>query len=165
MILLFMIIKMTDKNQTSRHWLLDAIECIKNCEAVVSHCNEISDAYYDAYMALDLSQEWIEDNEVVKRYELCWRMKDIATKVRRNIMSRILEMFEGDDQFRCIFKHAVSAKQYIDEVNDAADEMFYQEWQNLYKLMSLAISKFVGEEPETCARCLWDKLLSHNEEE
>lgn len=54
-------------------------------------------------------------------------MKDIATKVRRNIMSRILEMFEGDDQFRCIFKHAVSAKQYIDEVNDAADEMFYQE--------------------------------------
>ena len=48
---------MTDKNQTSRHWLLDAIECIKNCEAVVSHCNEISDAYYDAYMALDLSQE------------------------------------------------------------------------------------------------------------
>ena len=80
-------------------------------------------------------------------------------------MSRILEMFEGDEQFRCIFKHAVSAKQYIDEVNDAADEMFYQEWQDLYKLMSLAISKFVGEEPETCARCLGDKLLSHNEEE
>ena len=38
---------MTDKQETSRHWILDAIECIKNCEAIVSHCNEIMDSIYD----------------------------------------------------------------------------------------------------------------------
>ena len=32
---------------TSRHRILDAVEAIKNCEAIVSHCNEIMDSIED----------------------------------------------------------------------------------------------------------------------
>ena len=157
---------MTDKDETSRHRLLDAIECIKNCEAIVSHCNEIMDSYYDKYN----ETEDIEDpnpSPVVRKYESCSKMKAMATKIRRRMMKKIFDHFEdADHDYRCILKHAASVKQFADEVDDAeASGIFREDTASSYKLMSLALSLFVWEEPQLCARCMLDDLLSDNNEE
>lgn len=142
---------MTDKQETSRHWILDAIECIKNCEAIVSHCNEIMDSIYDNVSKNDKAYD---------DYMNLNRMKEIATKVRRKTMRKIYESFDkADHQMWCIVKHSVAAKWFMDEVV-AAD----QDWprsnepHDLYELMSLAISSFIWVKPQVCARCMADDL-------
>lgn len=142
---------MTNKDETSRHWILDAIECIKNCEAIVSHCNEIMDSIYDNVSKNDKAYD---------DYMNLNRMKEIATKVRRKTMRKIYESFDNaDHKMWCIVKHSVAAKWFMDEVV-AAD----QDWprsnepHDLYELMSLAISSFIWVEPQVCARCMADDL-------
>lgn len=144
---------MTDKQETSRHWILDAIECIKNCEAIVSHCNEIMDSIYDNVSKNDKAYD---------DYMNLNRMREIATEVRRKVMHKIYESFDkADHQYRCLLKHSVAAKWFMDEVV-AADQDWPRsnEVHDLYKLMSLAISSFIWEEPQVCARCMADDLFS-----
>ena len=143
---------MTDKQETSRHWILDAIECIKNCEAIVSHCNEIMDSIYDNVSKNDKAYD---------DYMNLNRMKEIATKVRRKTMRKIYESFDkADHQYWCILKHAIAAKWFMDEVVAAGDEnsLRSNEPHDLYELMSLAISSFIWVEPQVCARCMADDL-------
>jgi len=147
-----MVYTMTDKQETSRHWILDAIECIKNCEAIVSHCNEIMDSIYDNVSKNDKAYD---------DYMNLNRMKEIATKVRRKTMRKIFESFDNaDHQYWCILKHAVAAKWFMDEVVAAGDENSLRstEPHDLYELMSLAISSFIWVEPQVCARCMADDL-------
>lgn len=146
---------MTDKQETSRHWILDAIECIKNCEAIVSHCNEIMDSIYDNVSKNDKAYD---------DYMNLNRMKEIATKVRRKTMRKIFESFDNaDHQYWCILKHAVAAKWFMDEVvaadnDDDKPSLRSNEPHDLYELMSLAISSFIWVEPQVCARCMADDL-------
>lgn len=145
---------MTDKQETSRHWILDAIECIKNCEAIVSHCNEIMDSIYDNVSKNDKAYD---------DYMNLNRMKEIATKVRRKTMRKIFESFDNaDHQYWCILKHAIAAKWFMDEVvaadNDDSPSLRSNEPHDLYELMSLAISSFIWVEPQVCARCMADDL-------
>jgi len=146
------------KETTSRHWILDAIECIKNCEAIVSHCNEIMDSIHDNVT---------KNDEVYSKYENLKNMKEIATKTRRRVMNKISQSFDNTDhQMRCIVKHSVAAKWFIDEVADASVASFVwnDDKQDLYKLMSLAISSFIWEEPQVCARCMADALFDKEED-
>ena len=157
---------MVDKQETSRHWILDAIECIKNCEAIVSHCNEIMDSYYDKYN----ETEYIWDpkpSPVVRKYESCSKMKTMAIKIRRRMMKKIFDRFEdADHDYRCILKHAASVKQFADEVDDAeASGIFREDTASSYKLMSLALSLFVWEEPQLCARCMLDDMMWEDSED
>ncbi len=146
---------MTDKQETSRHWILDAIECIKNCEAIVSHCNEIMDSIYDNVS---------KNDKAYNDYMNLNRMKEIATKVRRKTMRKIFESFDNaDHQYWCILKHAVAAKWFMDEVvaadnDDDKPSLRSNEPHDLYELMSLAISSFIWVEPQVCARCMADDL-------
>ena len=146
---------MTDKQETSRHWILDAIECIKNCEAIVSHCNEIMDSIYDNVS---------KNDKAYNDYMNLNSMKEIATKVRRKTMRKIFESFDkADHQYWCILKHAVAAKWFMDEVvaadnDDDKPSLWSTEPNDLYKLMSLAISSFIWVEPQVCARCMADDL-------
>lgn len=146
---------MTDKQETSRHWILDAIECIKNCEAIVSHCNEIMDSIYDNVSKNDKAYD---------DYMNLNRMKEIATKVRRKTMRKIYESFDkADHQYWCILKHAIAAKWFMDEVvaadnDDDKPSLRSNEPHDLYELMSLAISSFIWVEPQVCARCMADDL-------
>lgn len=145
---------MTDKQETSRHWILDAIECIKNCEAIVSHCNEIMDSIYENVSKNDKAYD---------DYMNLNRMKEIATKVRRKVMRKIYESFDNaDHKMWCIVKHSVAAKWFMDEVVAADDDdhpsLRSTEPHDLYELMSLAISSFIWVEPQVCARCMADDL-------
>jgi len=143
---------MVDKQETSRHWILDAVECIKNCEAIVSHCNEIMDSIYDNVSKNDKAYD---------DYMNLNRMKEIATNVRRKTMRKIFESFDkADHKMWCIVKHAVAAKWFMDEVVAAGDEdsLRSNEPHDLYELMSLAISSFIWVEPQVCARCMADDL-------
>ena len=90
-------------------------------------------------------------------------MKEIATKVRRKVMRKIFESFDNaDHQMRCIVKHSVAAKWFMDEVvaadNDDKPSLRSNEPHDLYELMSLAISSFIWVEPQVCARCMADDL-------
>ena len=91
-----------EKKDTSRHWILDAIECIKNCEAIVSHCNEIMDSIHDNVSKNDKAYD---------KYMNLNHMREIATNTRRKVMRKIFSSFDkADHEYRCILKHAVAAK-------------------------------------------------------
>lgn len=150
---------MTDKQETSRHWILDAIECIKNCEAIVSHCNEIMDSIADATFKSD------QDSQLREKYNALYDTKKIAIRVRRRVMKKMFNEFENWQHDRwCILKHSVAAKQFIDEVCDAWWE-FWDESLELYKLMSLSLSQFIWEKQQMCARCMLDDLLYDNKDD
>lgn len=141
---------------TSRHWVLDAVESIKNCEAIVSHCNEIMDSIYDEVQ----KREPGSNDPLCVKYETLYKIKVKSMKLRRKMMSKLQEAYENaDPNYRCILKHAINVKGFIDEVDDANHNEFYQECSDAYKIMSLALSQFIWEEPELCARCLLDKQL------
>lgn len=141
--------------------MLDAVETIKNCEQTVSHCNELMDS-----LTSDKEIDELSEKQIAKYLNLT-RIKTGALKARRSVMSKLFKWIEDswDHDYWCILKHIVSAKWFMDEVNDATDNMFYEEWSELYKLMSLALSQFIWEEPQTCARCMLDDLLSNDEED
>lgn len=143
---------------TSRHWILDAVEAIKNCEAIVSHCNEIMDSIEDNAFKDDAES----GNRLEQKYNNLFKIKDMATKARRSIMLQIENNVENiDHDYRCIVKHAIAAKWFMDEVWDATGHVMYKEALMLYKTMSMALSQFIGEDMEVCARCLLDKYLAH----
>lgn len=142
------------KDTTSRHWILDAVECIKNCEAIVSHCNEIMDS---------ISENITRDDKVYDKYMVYMEIRERATRVRRNVMRKIYNSFENaDHELWCIVKHSIAAKWFLDEVVAAdTDNKNLREFdqQDLYKLMSLALSSFIWEKPQLCARCMADDLF------
>lgn len=143
---------------TSRHRILDAVEAIKNCEAIVSHCNEIMDSIEDNAF----KEEAESGNKLEQKYNNLFKIKDMAIKARRNIMLQIEDNVENiDHDYWCIIKHAIAAKGFMDEVNDATGHVMYKESQMLYKTMSMALSQFIGEDMEVCARCLLDKYLAN----
>lgn len=148
---------MTDRQETSRHWILDAVECIKNCEAIVSHCNEIMDSIYENITTND---------KIYDKYKNLLEMRTLATNTRRRVMRKVYDAFpDSDHDYRCILKHAIEAKWFIDEVAAADDNTWIEETEDMYKLMSLALSSFIWVEPKMCARCMADDLLSDNDNE
>lgn len=144
---------------TSRHWVMDALEAIKNLEATVSHCNEIMHSIYN--------NTWNRDNidaDLVGKYTELSIIKEGATKNRRFIMKYIFKNFEWwDREYRCILKHQLSALEFMEEVYDATrDVNLWDTITSIYNDMSMALTKFIWTETNVCARCALDEFLSDN---
>ena len=91
-------------------------------------------------------------------------LKDIIKKVadlRRSQMNQLLASGEKPNpDWWCAFKHAVKAWTLDCEVYEATlDKESYDNMINSSEVLAEMTSLFLGMEFETCARCLYDKLL------
>lgn len=91
-------------------------------------------------------------------------LKDIIKKVadlRRSQMNQLLASGEKPNpDWWCAFKHAVKAWTLDCEVYEATlDKESYENMINSAEELAVMTSLFLGMEFETCARCLYDKLL------
>lgn len=91
-------------------------------------------------------------------------LKDIIKKVadlRRSQMNQLLASGEKPNpDWWCAFKHAVKAWTLDCEVYEATlDKESYENMINSSEELAIMTSLFLGMEFETCARCLYDKLL------
>lgn len=91
-------------------------------------------------------------------------LKDTIKKVadlRRSQMNQLLASGEKPNpDWWCAFKHAVKAWTLDCEVYEATlDKESYENMINSSEELAIMTSLFLGMEFETCARCLYDKLL------
>lgn len=139
--------------QTSRHWMVDWIQLIGSCVAQCSHLQEVLNSYTQNP---DITKEDAEFcSEQISRY----------TKVRRDVMEKIRQSFDGNMHYWCSLKHAIESRQYATEVLYAEPEnmdlmKIQQECSNW---MYAILSKFIWQEITTCWRCFHDAIQLHEE--
>lgn len=125
---------------SSRAWVVDLIHSISEKTALVDHLEEKLE---------------IEKNP---------QLEDIITRLltlRREQMNQLLENSSNPNpDFWCAFKHAVTSFKQDTEVYEAnLDDVSRKNMIKSADILASIISLLTGMEFETCARCLYDKML------
>lgn len=135
-------------SQTSRHWIIDAIELIANDIALASHYQELINSRWD----YQLSE---------KQSETVWLVLQSSIQRRRNLMSLIEKEFpKWDKKFWCALKHSIGIYIYATELLYAnpLSLKFKEIQQNAYEDMIIVLSLFTWKEINVCGRCLLDNI-------
>ena len=123
---------------SSRAWVVDEIHSIGEKTALCDHLEELIDDYPDV-------------DEVLQN----------VLNLRRKQMQHIADQNENSNpKFWCAFKHAVKAFTLDSEVYEATlDDVAKQNMIESGNVLASLISLFLGMDFETCARCVYDRLL------
>lgn len=123
---------------SSRAWAIDEIHSIGEKTALCDHLEELIDDYPDV-------------GEVLQN----------VLNLRRKQMQHIADQNENSNpKFWCAFKHAVKAFTLDSEVYEATlDDVAKQNMVESGDILASLISLFLGMDFETCARCVYDRLL------
>lgn len=123
---------------SSRAWVVDEIHSIGEKTALCDHLEELIDEYPEA-------------GEVLQN----------VLNLRRKQMQHIAEQNENSNpKFWCAFKHAVKSFTLDSEVYEATlDDTAKQNMIESGDVLASLISLFLGMDFETCARCVYDRLL------
>lgn len=129
---------------SSRAWMVDEIHSIGEKTALADHLEEVI-------------EEFPETQEVLQR----------LLKLRRKQMQHLADQTENSNpKFWCAFKHAVKAFTLDSEVYEAVmDEETKQNMIESGDILASLISLFLGMDFETCARCVYDRLLLNQVQE
>lgn len=154
---------MTDTSQTSRGWLIDAVNLICEQIALASHCQELINTY--------TNEMGNEDDEVsiqalVSKIQLQEQILKTSLSIRREVMSRIYQTHPWDHNNWCSLKHAIGAYWYATECMYAnPDDVIWQQFQQkCYGNMVGVLWLFCGlDELILCSRCLEDELAGKKE--
>ena len=123
---------------SSRAWVVDEIHSIGEKTALCDHLEELIDDYPEV-------------REVLQS----------VLNLRRKQMQHIADQNENSNpKFWCAFKHAVKAFTLDSEVYEATlDDASKQNMIESGDVLASLISLFLGMDFETCARCVYDRLL------
>lgn len=123
---------------SSRAWVVDEVHSIGEKTALCDHLEELIDDYPDV-------------GEVLQN----------VLNLRRKQMQHIADQNENSNpKFWCAFKHAVKAFTLDSEVYEATlDDVAKQNMIESGDVLASLISLFLGMDFETCARCVYDRLL------
>lgn len=129
---------------SSRAWMVDEIHSVGEKTALADHLEEVID-------------EFPEAQDVLQR----------LLKLRRKQMQHLADQTENSNpKFWCAFKHAVKAFTLDSEVYEAVmDEETKQNMIESGDILASLISLFLGMDFETCARCVYDRLLLNQVQE
>lgn len=129
---------------SSRAWMVDEIHSVGEKTALCDHLEELIDDYPEV-------------GEVLQN----------VLNLRRKQMQHIADQNENSNpKFWCAFKHAVKAFTLDSEVYEAVmDEETKQNMIESSDILASLISLFLGMDFETCARCIYDRLLLNQVQE
>jgi hypothetical protein len=128
--------------QTSRNWLIDAVELIWQLLAVNSHWQELINST-DSFVSA-------EEKEVLSS------IVSINNAMRRHLMQQIFDTFSWDHKYWCLLKHAIFSYELSCELlySDSENKMFIALQQECSDNMYKILSKFIGTDVVMCWRCL-----------
>lgn len=126
---------------SSRGYLTDVIESIGEKTALASHIREKIQGEKD-----------VEQNRQILNKVL---------ELRREQMNYLLsEAEKANPDYWCDFKHAVKSWTQDGEIYEAQpNEQTEQMLKKSSEILAMEISSLLGMEFETCARCVFDRLL------
>lgn len=129
---------------SSRAWMVDEIHSVGEKTALCDHLEELIDDYPEV-------------GEVLQN----------VLNLRRKQMQHLADQTENSNpKFWCAFKHAVKAFTLDAEVYEAVmDEETKQNMIESGDILASLISLFLGMDFETCARCVYDRLLLNQVQE
>lgn len=130
---------------SSRAWTLDLIRAIGQKTALADH-----------------NKEKIEDNQITKTEKDKIRELDKQVlKLRREQESYLLENAQTPNPtFWCHVKHSIDSYTHDVEVYEAQPNKTTENFMiQSGNILAGYLSLFLGMEFETCARCLYDKML------
>ena len=89
-----------------------------------------------------------------------------TAELRRKLMLKLFDMFDGDKDMWCIVKHSLIAEEQIFESWQASDDDadLMNMWLDANKMSNKAITRFLGAEVTDCASCLSDFLKAGGKE-
>lgn len=141
-----------------RTYVYDAIALLGSYLAMCSHLKEHI-VHYKQEIQTAKDQETIEDiNNKLTQLDLIY---SLAIWERRRIMKKLETALDYDEKMHCLFKHAIEALNYSIEVEDATNDL----WDlstTATDILNALLSYATGNELTFCSRCLWDLLLSDN---
>lgn len=136
--------------QTSRHYIVDAVQMIGSLVAECSHLQEVVNSY------------WTNDEITMDDVQFCIDRIKECNNIRRKLMDKIKDEFNGNMHYWCSLKHAIEMRQYSTEIMyanmDDVDVVTIQ--SEASKIMYSVLSKFINQDTTTCGRCFNDLLLS-----
>lgn len=105
--------------------------------------------------------------ELIDDYPEVGEVLQNVLNLRRKQMQHIADQNENSNpKFWCAFKHAVKAFTLDSEVYEAVmDEETKQNMIESGDILASLISLFLGMDFETCARCVYDRLLLNQVQE
>lgn len=105
--------------------------------------------------------------ELIDDYPEVGEVLQNVLNLRRKQMQHIADQNENSNpKFWCAFKHAVKAFTLDSEVYEAVmDEETKQNMIESSDILASLISLFLGMDFETCARCIYDRLLLNQVQE
>lgn len=88
-----------------------------------------------------------------------------TAELRRRLMLKLFNMYQGDKDMWCIVKHSLIAEEQIFESWQASDDdvELLDMWIEANKMSNKAITRFLGMEITDCASCLSDMLKAGGE--
>ena len=125
---------------TSRAWLVDLIRSIGEKTALTDH---------------------LEEKMISEPSDELKALIEQVTALRRKQMKLLLEQAENPNPlYWCDFKHAVKAFTNDVEVYEATySAEAFEQMKLSSEILAGITSLFLGMEFQTCARCLYDKIL------
>lgn len=146
-------------SQTSRDSILDTIDLISNLASVPSHSQEVLRELRKEFeiTGLDETKENIEILEILELDSL---------KLRRDIMTQILEELDGDSKYWCLMKHLIVSYGLSQELLQAnysnkSEEKYKNFTDRSFQLLLVGLKLFLKlPEIPTCSRCLSDATQS-----
>lgn len=138
--------------QTSRNWLIDAIEYIWQLLAYCSHLQEIVDSF------------WENDVISIEDYQLAIDWIKSATADRRQMMQKIMDDYNGNNKLWCAVKHSIFAYTLATELlyADMNNDTFRQTQKSAAIRMYNTVSAFIWTEVVSCWRCLSEQIDEKN---
>ena len=90
-----------------------------------------------------------------------------TAELRRKIMLKLFNMFDGDKDMWCVVKHSLIAEEQIFESWQASDDdpELLDMWLEANKMSNRAVSQFLGSEITDCASCLSEFLKAGGKSE
>lgn len=143
-------------SQTSRGYLLDALESIANLVALSSH-------YKELIQDLTQTHELSGDETVLDKIEQIKSLLSESVALRRDMMSQLEEEFKAQKDQWCAVKHVLASYITAWEVYDATkDPKWAQIALRATDLMSKEVGLWLGidGELESCMRCMADRLAT-----
>lgn len=120
--------------------------------------------YYKTLASMENGMVEVSDGNILEAYLAKCDMyrEDIenCANMRREIMRKLFEMFEGDKDLWCMVKHLGIGAMQMFEAYEASenDEELMQMAYEANKSFVWAITRFLGVEIGDCAACLSDAL-------
>lgn len=145
------------QKQSSRSWVLDAIEALINLIALASHSQELLNTLvYDYSLEVNTSKKKEIEDQIHMQYQI---LND-SVDMRRDLTSQIKSEFDCNEKMWCSFKHAIAQYWYATELmyayKDSEHKPFYENYQQrAYELCMGIVWLFLWlDEIVPCARCV-----------